>query len=59
MITLLETGAHHELPFPAIVFGLIAFGLLLLAVLAVESFGRMRPHSGTDVGDSTEVVRAH
>jgi hypothetical protein len=40
-LTLLET----ELPVPPVVFGLIAFGLLILLLLITLSLGKGRPHS--------------
>ncbi len=40
-LTLLET----ELPVPPYVFGLIAFGLLIVLLLITLSMGKGRPHS--------------
>ncbi|MCW2812266.1 MAG: hypothetical protein JWP61_2724 [Friedmanniella sp.] len=44
-LILLETEVGHELPIPAVGFGLIAFGLLVLLLLATLSMGKGRPHS--------------
>ena len=35
----------RHLPVPAVVFGLIAFGLLLAMLLALLMFGKGRPHA--------------
>ena len=40
-LTLLET----DLPVPPVVFGLIAFGLLVLLLLITLALGKGRPHS--------------
>jgi hypothetical protein len=40
-LTLLET----ELPFPPVVFGLVAFGLLVALLLITVVLGKGRPHS--------------
>ena len=40
-LTLLET----ELPFPPLVFGLIAFGLLIALLVLTVILGNGRPHS--------------
>jgi len=40
-LTLMET----ELPFHPIVFGVVAFGLLMALLLITVAIGRGRPHS--------------
>ncbi|MET0692727.1 MAG: hypothetical protein ABWX96_03695 [Propionibacteriaceae bacterium] len=44
-LTLLETEAVNELPFPAWVFGLIAFAILLGLLLLTLAIGKGRKHS--------------
>jgi hypothetical protein len=44
-LTLLEAEAARELPIPAWVFGLIAFGLLVGLLALTWSIGKGRPHS--------------
>ena len=41
----LEAEVHNELPVPSYVFGLIAFGLLVLMLLVTLAIGKGRPHS--------------
>jgi hypothetical protein len=44
--TLVAQGEHiHNLPFPALVFGLLAFLMLCAMLVAVLMFGKGRPHS--------------
>ena len=44
-LTLLEAEAARELPVPAWVIGLIAFGLLIGLLVLTWSIGKGRPHS--------------
>ncbi len=44
-LTLMETGAERELPMPPIVFGLVAFALLVVLLLIAMALGKGRPHS--------------
>ena len=44
-LILLEAEAHNELPVPALVFGLIGFGLLVVMLLITMAIGKGRPHS--------------
>ncbi len=44
-LILLEADVTRELPIPAVGFGLIGFGLLILLLLATLSMGKGRPHS--------------
>jgi hypothetical protein len=41
----LEVAGHRELFMPAWVFGLIAFGILLLGLVVLWNFSTRRPHS--------------
>ncbi len=46
-LTMLVAAAEttRQLPFDPIFFGVLAFGLLLLLMLALLMFGKGRPHS--------------
>jgi hypothetical protein len=45
-IDLLAQGEHtRHLPFPAEVFGILAFVILCVMLIAVLMFGKGRPHS--------------
>jgi hypothetical protein len=44
-LTLLQAEAARELPVDAWVFGLIAFGLLMVLLALTWSIGKGRPHS--------------
>jgi hypothetical protein len=44
-LTLLQTEVTRELPIPAPLFGVLAFGLLTVLLLITWSIGRGRPHS--------------
>lgn len=45
MLLTIAPLAVNPLPFPAVVFGLIALGLGLIGLLFVLSVGASRPHS--------------
>ena len=47
LTTVWAQGAEetHELPAEPIVFGLVAFAILLALIVAVLMFGKGRPHS--------------
>jgi hypothetical protein len=45
LLALVPLEAVNELPFPAPVFGLIAFGALMIALVFVLVIGASRPHS--------------
>ena len=45
MISLAAEEHVNDLPAPAYVFGLLAFGFLLLLMVALLMFGKGRPHS--------------
>jgi hypothetical protein len=45
VLTVLETGVHHDIPFPPWAFGVIAFVLLCLMLLVTLALGKGRPHS--------------
>jgi hypothetical protein len=44
-LTLLQTEVTRELPIPAPLFGVLAFGMLTVLLLITWSIGRGRPHS--------------
>ncbi|MGH3385923.1 MAG: hypothetical protein ACRDO1_15210 [Nocardioidaceae bacterium] len=40
-----ETEPHTELPMPALMFGVVALGVLFGLMVALLMFGKGRPHS--------------
>ncbi|WP_157973972.1 MULTISPECIES: hypothetical protein [Desertihabitans] len=45
LIFLEVSGHHRELFMPAWVFGLVAFAILMLGLIALWSYSNRRPHS--------------
>lgn len=44
-LTLLEAEVTRELPMPAVLFGVLAFGMLLGLLAITLAIGKGRPHS--------------